>query len=89
MKTISMVELRSHSERVIRDLRRGVRMTLSYRGQAVAELVPTAAAGEKLSPLLALERAQASSAGQSVAGAKAYLRELRADQSKWSTRAGR
>ena len=49
MKTISMVELRSHSERVIRDLRRGVRMTLSYRGQAVAELVPTAAAGEKLS----------------------------------------
>jgi antitoxin (DNA-binding transcriptional repressor) of toxin-antitoxin stability system len=84
-----MVELRSHSERVIRDLRRGVRMTLSYRGKAVAELVPTAGAKEKLSPLLALDRAHESSAGQSAPGAQAYLRKLRADQKLWSARAPR
>jgi hypothetical protein len=29
-----MVELRSHSQRVIRDLRLGVRMTQTYPGQA-------------------------------------------------------
>lgn len=40
MKTITMVALRTDSERIVKDLRRGVRMTLSYRGKPLAELVP-------------------------------------------------
>lgn len=40
MKTISMVDFRLHSEGVVRQLRRGENLTLSYRGRPLARLVP-------------------------------------------------
>lgn len=87
MKTITMVELRTDSERIVRELARGVRMTLSYRGKPLAELVPVA--GTKgMSPLEALNRVQEVS-GQQASHAKAvegYLENLRQDQKAWSDR---
>ncbi len=40
MKTITMVELRTDSERVVRELKRGERFELTYRGEKIADLVP-------------------------------------------------
>ena len=87
MKTITMVELRTDSERIIKELSRGVRMTLSYRGKPLAELVPLSGQAS-VSPLEALELAQQSSSkapghAESVA---AYLGQLRKDQKAWSNR---
>jgi antitoxin (DNA-binding transcriptional repressor) of toxin-antitoxin stability system len=42
MKTVSMLEFRRHAERVIQQLRRGERLVLTYRGEAVARLEPIA-----------------------------------------------
>jgi len=87
MKTITMVELRTDSERIVRELARGVRMTLSYRGKPLAELVPVAGP-MVISPLEALNRVQEVS-GQEASHAKvvdAYLKKLRQDQKEWSDR---
>jgi prevent-host-death family protein len=40
MKTLSMVELRSRAEQVIRQVKRGQRFLLTYRGKPVARLEP-------------------------------------------------
>ena len=40
MKTITMLELRQNAEAVVQDLRRGLAMTLTYRGQPLARLEP-------------------------------------------------
>jgi antitoxin (DNA-binding transcriptional repressor) of toxin-antitoxin stability system len=40
VKTISMLEFRRRAESVIRELRAGERMVLTYRGQPVARLEP-------------------------------------------------
>jgi antitoxin (DNA-binding transcriptional repressor) of toxin-antitoxin stability system len=40
MKKISMLEMRTESQRIMRDLARGEKMTLEYRGKAVAILSP-------------------------------------------------
>lgn len=88
MKTISMVELRTHSERIVRELKRGERMMLSYRGEPLAELVPSGPAAKRISPLEALKQAQDLTArdpayADSAAG---YLRDLREEQKAWSKR---
>jgi antitoxin (DNA-binding transcriptional repressor) of toxin-antitoxin stability system len=89
MKTISMAELRNHSMRIVRELKRGERMMLSYRGKPLAELSPATAAKNQLTPLEALTRAQTLTAQDPgyVKTAKSYLRELRQDQQSWSERA--
>lgn len=88
MKTISMVDLRTHSERIVRDLRRGERMILSYRGEPLAELVPAISSSGRLLPLEALNQAQGLLGRDSnyPSRADAYLKELRADQEIWSER---
>jgi antitoxin (DNA-binding transcriptional repressor) of toxin-antitoxin stability system len=88
MRTISMVDLRTHSERIVRDLKRGERMILSYRGEPLAELVPTASSSRRLSPLEALTQVQSLLGRDSdyANRAETYLRELRADQKAWSER---
>lgn len=88
MKTISMVDLRTDSERIVRDLKRGERMILSYRGEPLAELVPATNASVKLSPLEALNQAQGLLGRDSnyANRADAFLKELRADQRAWSER---
>jgi antitoxin (DNA-binding transcriptional repressor) of toxin-antitoxin stability system len=87
MKTISMVELRTHSTRVVRELERGVRMTLSYRGKPLAELVPLANR-DVASPLDALALAQQAAAERPdhPKAVAAYLKELARDRIDWSTR---
>ena len=40
VKTISMLEFRQRAEHVIRELRAGERMVLTYRGKPVARLEP-------------------------------------------------
>ena len=40
MKTITMLELRQNAEAIVQDLRRGLAMTLTYRGQPLARLEP-------------------------------------------------
>jgi antitoxin (DNA-binding transcriptional repressor) of toxin-antitoxin stability system len=88
MKTISMVDLRTHSERIVRELKRGERMILSYRGAPLAELVPTGLAAKRISPLAALKQAQSLMARDPGSAAKAagYLQDLREDQAVWSRR---
>lgn len=89
VKTITMVEMRTDSERIVKELSRGVRMTLSYRGKPIAELVPMSAS-PALSPLEALDRAQHVSEAENKGYAKlasAYLKELRKEQKAWSGRA--
>lgn len=88
MKTITMVDLRTDSERIVKDLHRGVRMTLSYRGKPLAELVPLS--GEAApGPLEALDLAQ-QAAGQALGLSKSaaadYLSKLRREQRAWSER---
>ena len=87
MKTITAVELRNDLEGVVKSLKRGERLGLSYRGEKIAEMVPSAA-GRKLSPLEALRRAQEIAAGDPHYARKAgrYLRELREDQVQWGER---
>jgi antitoxin (DNA-binding transcriptional repressor) of toxin-antitoxin stability system len=88
VKTISMVDLRTQSERIVRELKRGERMILSYRGEPLAELVPTALAAKKISPLEALQRAQELAAQNPDFSRQAggYLLELRTDQKAWGER---
>lgn len=82
-----MSELRTHSTRVVRDLERGVRMALSYRGKPVAELVPLANPHAP-SPLDALARAQKVAAGRPdhPKAVASYLKKRGRDRAEWSAR---
>ena len=40
MRTVTMLELRQRAEAVVADLRRGVTLTLTYRGKPLARLEP-------------------------------------------------
>jgi antitoxin (DNA-binding transcriptional repressor) of toxin-antitoxin stability system len=88
VKTISMVDLRTQSEGIVRALKRGERMLLSYRGQPLAELVPAMLAAKKISPLEALQRAQDEAREDSAyfAKAAAHIQDLHGDRKAWSER---
>jgi antitoxin (DNA-binding transcriptional repressor) of toxin-antitoxin stability system len=47
MKTISMLEMRTQSQRIMKDLARGEKMKLEYRGKAVAILTPIQSSEEE------------------------------------------
>jgi len=83
-----MVDLRTDSERIVRDLKRGERMILSYRGEPLAELVPSGFACNRTSPLEALKHAHELTTRdvRYSANAAAYLRELNEDQKAWGER---
>ena len=87
MKTISAVELRNDLEGVVKSLRRGERMELTYRGEPVADLIPRAAS-VKITPLEALRKLQEITARDPhyLEKAETYLRELREDQKAWGER---
>lgn len=57
MVSISAVELRKDLEGIVKRLKRGERIGLTYRGKAIAELVPLTAA-TKRDHLEVLERLQ-------------------------------
>ena len=48
MKTITMLELRQNAEAVVQDLRRGLALTLTYRGQPLARLEPIRPSAEDI-----------------------------------------
>ena len=87
MRTISAVDLRNDFEGVVKSLRRGERLELTYRGELIAEMVPTKSAS-KMTPLEALRRAQEITARDPDYPQKAatYLKELREDQKAWGER---
>lgn len=87
MKTISAVELRNDLEGIVKQLKRGERMELTYRGERIAEMIPAKPAA-KLTPLEALKRAQEITARDPDYRKKAesYLKELREDQIAWGER---
>lgn len=87
MRTISAVDLRNDLEGIVKSLKRGESMELTYRGEKVADLVPAKPAS-KMTPLEALRRAQEIAARDPNYAEKAetYLRELREDQKAWGER---
>lgn len=87
MKTISAVELRNDLEGIVKALRKGERMELTYRGEAVADLIPRGVS-KKPTPLEALRKMQEIAARDPDYAQKAeiYLRELREDQKAWGER---
>jgi antitoxin (DNA-binding transcriptional repressor) of toxin-antitoxin stability system len=87
MRSITMVEFRTHSDRIVKDLKRGERMMLSYRGKPLAELVPVSVRG-KMSPLEALMGMQALTAQDTdyTKKTESYVRQLREDQKAWGER---
>jgi len=87
MRTISAVDLRNDLEGVVKSLRRGEHLELTYRGERIAEMVPAKPAG-KPTALEALRRAQEITAGdpEYARKARAYLQELREDQRAWGER---
>ncbi len=87
MRTISAVDLRNNLEGIVKSLKKGEHMELTYRGEKIAEMVP-ARPSVKLTPLEALRRAQEITARDPDYAQKAevYLRELREDQKAWGDR---
>jgi len=84
MKSVSAVELRNDLEGIVKRLRKGEHLELTYRGERVAEMIPAKPAAT-LTPLQALRRAQEIATGDPDYPRKAetYLRELREDQKIW------
>ncbi len=87
MRTISAVDLRNNLEGIVKSLKKGEHMELTYRGERIAEMVP-AKQVQKMTPLEALRRAQEITALDPHYQEKAetYLRELREDQKAWGER---
>ena len=88
MRIISAVDLRNDLEGIVKSLRRGERMELTYRGEKVADLVPPAPKAVNETALAALRRAQEITARDPDYARKAeiYLKELREDQKAWGER---
>ena len=88
MRTISAVDLRNDLEGIVKALRRGERMELTYRGEKVADLIPPAPKAANEKALAALRRAQEITAADPDYPKKAeiYLKELREDQLAWGER---
>jgi antitoxin (DNA-binding transcriptional repressor) of toxin-antitoxin stability system len=87
MRTISAVDLRNDLEGIVKALKKGEHMELTYRGERIAEMVPTTSA-PKPTPLEALRKLQEITARDPDYAQKAetYLRELREDQKAWGER---
>ena len=87
MRTISAVDLRNNLEGIVKSLKKGEHMELTYRGEKIAEMVPARPA-PKMTPLEALRQAQEITARDPHYQEKAetYLRELREDQKAWGER---
>lgn len=87
MRTISAVDLRNDLEGIVKSLKRGEHLELTYRGEKIAEMVP-AKPTPKMTPIEALRRAQEITARDPDYAQKAetYLRELREDQKAWGER---
>lgn len=91
MKTIALDGLGADAEWIARDLKRGERMSLSYHGESLGEILPVASPvvpGQKLTPLEALDRLQEITARDPayLPKAEAYLAESAEDRKAWGER---
>ena len=96
MKTIAALDLRNDLEGVVKALKRGERMTLTYRGELVGELSPPSkpevpgelpeANRRALEALKELRAYTASQRPDYAAKAASYLQELREDRAAYGER---
>lgn len=87
MKTISAVDLRNDLEGIVKSLKRGERMELTYRGEMVGHLLP-AAHTQKSNTDAAIERLARSHVDDPGYAQKAeqYLREVYEDRRSYGSR---
>jgi len=99
MKTIAALDLRNDLEGVVKALKRGERMALTYRGELVGELSPPSKptlAGDSselpesnrraLAALKELRTYTSTQRTDYAAKAEAYLQELREDRTAYGER---
>lgn len=88
MRTISAVDLRNDLEGIVKSLKKGEHMELTYRGERIAEMIPAKPKAANQEALAALRRAWAitDQIPDYATKAEAYLQELREDQKKFGDR---
>jgi antitoxin (DNA-binding transcriptional repressor) of toxin-antitoxin stability system len=88
MRTISAVDLRNDLEGIVKALRHGEHLELTYRGERIAEMVPARPKAANQQALDALRRAWAITDQIPDYGpkAEAYLKALREDQEQFGNR---
>ena len=89
MKTITMLELWQNAETIVQDLRRGLALTLTYRGQPLARLEPILPTAEDIAaddPLYTLAEQAGGTAGDAkLAQANARLTNADIDRALYGT----
>ena len=89
MKTITMLELRQNAEAVVQDLRRGLALTLTYRGQPLARLEPIRLSAEDIAvddPLYLLaEQAGLAKTDERLANENARLTNMDIDRALYGS----
>jgi antitoxin (DNA-binding transcriptional repressor) of toxin-antitoxin stability system len=87
MRTISAVDLRNDLEGIVKSLKRGERLELTYRGEMVGQLLP-AAHSRKSNADAAIERLARSHLNDPDYTQKAdhYLQEVYADRRSYGSR---
>ena len=88
MKTISAVELRNDLEGIVKSLKRGESMELTYRGEPVGALVPRTPKSANLDALAALRRTWeiTDRIPDYAQKSEAYLQELREEEQAFGER---
>lgn len=87
MRIISAVDLRNDLEGIVKSLKRGESMELTYRGETVGQLLPPAHA-QKSNAAAALERLARSHVSDPEYAQKAekYLKEVYEDRRSYGSR---
>jgi antitoxin (DNA-binding transcriptional repressor) of toxin-antitoxin stability system len=87
MKTISAVDLRNNLEGIVKALKRGEHLELTYRGETVGQLLPTAHT-QKSKADAALERLSLSHVNDPHYAQKAdqHLKEVYEDRRSYGSR---
>ena len=87
MRTISAVDLRNDLEGIVKSLKKGESMELTYRGETVGQLLPSAHT-QKSNAAAALERLARSHANDPDYARKAeqYVQEVYEDRRSYGSR---
>jgi len=87
MKTISAVELRNDLEGIVKALKKGERMELTYRGETVGHILPVSS-DPRSAAMAAMERLQRSHAGDPEYELKVekYIQEVYEDRRAYGDR---
>jgi antitoxin (DNA-binding transcriptional repressor) of toxin-antitoxin stability system len=88
MRTITAVDLRNDLEGIVKSLKRGETLELTYRGEKIAEMLPVRKKQPNQKALEALHRAweltdQIPDYDEKAA---AYIQQLREDRAAWGER---